>query len=417
MPARRILFVAHLSPPSPLSAARRVAGFVKHLGRNGHDVTVLTSRVAGTGPIEGAARVVRTRDLMVSRLNWRRGTFEALEGRAGTAAAADPSVLEGVVVPDLAIATWLPFALPRARRLERPDVVITTGPPPSAHLVGVALHRAGVPWLADVRDGWRFERNRADFPTAPQRALDALLEALVARIADRMTAVTEPIAADLRERLGGRAVAITNGFDPEEVDLGSAAAPDLLSPDRHSLLYTGRLAFVKRSPAPLLAGLRALRDRDPETARRVEVVFAGPLQADEITEVTAPDLDGMSRFVGSLDRADTLRLQRAADTLLLITTGNPSETGQKLYEYLAADRPVLVIGDRTEAARIVERAGAGLSAPLEDPGAIADAIARMAREGVAPPSGGIASQFAYDTLTAQLETEIEAAIRHHGASR
>jgi len=39
----------------------------------------------------------------------------ALEGRAGTAAAADPSVLEGVVVPDLAIATWLPFALPRAR--------------------------------------------------------------------------------------------------------------------------------------------------------------------------------------------------------------------------------------------------------------------------------------------------------------
>ena len=52
---------------------------------------VLTSKVSGAGPVEGAARVVRTRDLMASRFNWRRGSFEALEGRSGAAAAAPPS--------------------------------------------------------------------------------------------------------------------------------------------------------------------------------------------------------------------------------------------------------------------------------------------------------------------------------------
>ena len=40
---RTILLVAHLAPPSPLSAARRTAGFAKYLGRRGHRVVVLTS--------------------------------------------------------------------------------------------------------------------------------------------------------------------------------------------------------------------------------------------------------------------------------------------------------------------------------------------------------------------------------------
>ena len=53
---RSILLVAQVAPPSTLVAARRVAGFTKYLARLGHRVTVLTSRVSGDGPIEGAAR-------------------------------------------------------------------------------------------------------------------------------------------------------------------------------------------------------------------------------------------------------------------------------------------------------------------------------------------------------------------------
>ena len=76
---RSILLVAQLSPPSELSAARRVAGLAKYLDRLGHRITVLTSLSSGRGPVAGA-RVVRTRDLMVSRLNWRRQSFQALAG-------------------------------------------------------------------------------------------------------------------------------------------------------------------------------------------------------------------------------------------------------------------------------------------------------------------------------------------------
>jgi hypothetical protein len=424
---RTILLIAHLAPPSPLSAARRSGGFAKFLAQRGHRVVVLTSKVSGSGPIEGAARVVRTRDVMASNLNWRKDGFEALLGQAQgetptSVAAPPPSPLEKVVVPDLALVGWVPFALPAALKLareERPDVVWTTGPPPSTNLIGLALQRRlGIPWIADIRDGWRFERNHGDFPLAPQRALDAFLDRTLTRAADRVTAVTRPIALDAHERLGAaHATTISNGFDLDELQTLSGPPPEgLLSPDRHSLLYTGRLGYVKRSPQATLDGLRALKAADPTTAARIEVLFAGPLEDDERAQIEAPDLAGMTRVLGSLDRTTTMRLQRAADTLLLITTGNPSETGQKLFEYLAADRPVLVVGDRTEAARIVTEARAGAAAPMEDPTAIARTLANLVNGRIEIDPGGIAQSFHYAALAAELEDEVEAAIYHHGSS-
>jgi hypothetical protein len=61
-----LLYVSQIAPPSPLVAARRVAGLSKYLARLGYDVTVLASDLSGEGEIEGA-RVVRTHDLITAR--------------------------------------------------------------------------------------------------------------------------------------------------------------------------------------------------------------------------------------------------------------------------------------------------------------------------------------------------------------
>src|SRR5919202_3361059 len=116
---RELLLVAQLSPPSNLSAARRLAGLVKYLDRLGHQVTVLTSMSSGAGPLPGAAHVVRTRDLLVSPLNWRRQSFASLAGGGdgGPGYEAAPSRLAPLLVPDAAVVSWLPFALPRALAL------------------------------------------------------------------------------------------------------------------------------------------------------------------------------------------------------------------------------------------------------------------------------------------------------------
>lgn len=379
--SRSVLLVAQLTPPSNLVAARRVAGMTKYLGRLGYAVTVLTSLASGTGPIDGAQEVVRTHDALLSRINWRRRHFSALTGSRGDGAYKPPSRLASVVVPDLGLLTWFPFALPRALALARRrrfDCVVTTSPPQSAHLVGLALRRRGLPWIAEFRDGWTFEPPREPWPLRSQRALDGRLERLVVEHADAVVGVTTPIVADFKARLGVDAELITNGFDPDEGSSERETDP-LLASDRHSFVHTGRMGLSRVTPRPLLEALRVLKREEPEVSNRLEVVFAGSLTEEEQGLLAARDLDGTVQVAGWVERPRALRLQRAADSLLLLTEGSSrrSVATGKLFEYLLAGRPVLVLGEETEAARIVAETGTGLATSAVDPQAIAEALKRL----------------------------------------
>jgi glycosyltransferase involved in cell wall biosynthesis len=382
-PTRRVLLVAQLAPPSPLIAARRIAGLAKYLAAEGLEVSVLTSRISGEGDIEGAKAVARTPDLMATPLNWRRAQFKALEG-SGDGSYSKPSRLESVLVPDIAAATWLPFAVTRSLRFVREsglDCVITTGPAHSVHLVGLALRQRGIPWIAEFRDGWTFDQPARAFPLRAQRRLDAALERRVATGADALVGVTEPIADDLSRRFDRPATVLTNAFDPAEVTDGGEGG--LLDPDRFSVVHTGRMAYAGRTPVPLLEAVRVLKRDRPRVAARLEVVLAGPLSAEEEPLVRAADLSDTVRPVGTLDRPRTLQLQHAADALLVLAEGSSRRVATgKLFEYLATDAPILVLGDDSDAARIVAETSAGFATSGSDPNLIAPALERL----VASPS-------------------------------
>jgi glycosyltransferase involved in cell wall biosynthesis len=379
---RSILLVAQYSPPSFVVAARRVSGMTRHLARLGHRLTILTSQVSGSGPIEGASKIVRTPDLLASPLNWRRSG--AVSASIAAATSSPPSRVESLVVPDVAVASWLPFALRAAVGLDRPECVITTSPPQSAHLIGLRLARRGVPWIAEFRDGWRFEPARDDWPLAAQRALDDRLERAVVRRADALVAVTAPIADDLKQRYGRRVELITNGFDPDDPDVaaGEDGAEALLDADRFSIVHTGSMGFTGATARPLVEALRQLRAESPELAARLEVVFAGLVSTDEAELLESPELAGIVRCVGSLDRSSVLRLQRDADVLLVVTEGSRrrSVATGKLFEYLTADRPILVLGEDTEAARIVATTQRGAATSADDSRVISTDLRRAVEE-------------------------------------
>jgi hypothetical protein len=380
---RSILLVTQFAPPAPFSAARRTAGLVRYLGRLGHRVTIVTSAAGGDALVDGADEIVRTSDLVSSPLNWRRGQLDAFRGEAG-AVYTRPSRLESVVVPDVAVVTWVPFAAREARRIVRRkafDCVITSSPPQSAHLVGLAVRRWVGAWIAELRDGWTFDPPRPAWPLGAQARLDRALEEHIARNADALVAATQPIAADLRTRFAGRVELITNGFDPDETPPETDADP-LLDAGRYSVVHTGRLAVSGRNPRPLFDALRSLDDGT------IELVLAGPSSTLEEKLLRDPEVARVARSVGVLDQNRVRRLQRAADALLVVAQGASSTsvaTG-KLFEYLAARRPILVLGEQTEAARIVADTGAGVATSATDPRAIAAALQRLA--GAGPADGG-----------------------------
>jgi glycosyltransferase involved in cell wall biosynthesis len=320
MPERfegRLLVVAHAYafPADPIPGTVRPRLLAKYLARLGYEVTVLTTRAGDPSPAGPGVSVIEAGDLLASRLNWRRRRVD----RGDRGDTRKPSVLSRVILPDPMIATWVPFALPIARRLARNegiDAVLTSSPPESVNVIGSELRRLGVPWVADLRDGWRFEPHR-DWPTSAQRRLDARLERRLLRGADRVVAVTDPIAADLRERLGLDAVTITNGYDPEA---RAAEATGLVRTDRRSVVYTGRLDRSRTALDGLLAAGRLLIEREPGGAGSLEVVIAGPLTPEERNELGDPALGGLVRAVGALPRERALALQREADCLLLLST-------------------------------------------------------------------------------------------------
>ena len=332
--------------------------------------------------------MVGTRDLMSSRLNWRRGNLRAMTGEGGAAYTATSSRLARLIVPDVTALTLAALDAPGGRAARAPAplrLCVHHLRPRVGACRGLLLRRRGIGWIADLRDGWTFESIHA----SPRRCdrLDASMERAVITRADVVTAVSDPIADDLRARYGADVHTLTNGYDPEEIPPARDGDP-LLAADRFSLVHTGRIAAGQRTPAPLLDAVRLLRDRSPEVAGRMELVLAGPLTADEPALIGAPDLRGVVRHVGTLPRRRALELQRAASGLLLLTSGSRrGEATGKLFEYLAAERPILVLGEDSEAARIVRATASGLVAPAADVPAIAAALEELIMRGCEPTAG------------------------------
>lgn len=408
----RILLTAYFYPPMNIIGARRPHALAKWLRREGHDVVVLTSLHSGRPVEENSVPVIRARDLLATRLNWRRGNVAAMTGQTDGIWEPGLSLWGSIFVPDLQVVSWIPFAIGSALRLNRRepfDAVVTTSPVDSTHLVGAALARLGVTWIADLRDGWCFEPPREPLPLRVQRRIDAALERTLLRAADGLVAVTDPITVDLERRLGIPATTITNGFDPED-SIDKRVAAGATGERRITLVHTGRLG-ASQTLEPVLEALgRIVRD-DEALRGKVEIVLAGARTERERRLYADPRYEGLVRHLGFVSRAEAIELQQRADILLLVTSGRrSSEATGKLYEYLAARRPILVLGDRTAAAAIVERAGAGVAIPVANPDAAEQVLREMIASPPVPPSEDAIAQYAYPQIAARYEEVIRAAI-------
>jgi glycosyltransferase involved in cell wall biosynthesis len=418
MTPRRILIVSYAYPPMPTGGNRWLA-MAKYLRRAGHDVTILTTSAFGCLEASDEVGVVRVDDLMAAP--WLRGLFRRPPlPVAGEPAALDkpvPGIITKVIVPDFHLVTWVPFAARTARGLHRIrafDCLITTSAFESIHLVALAFGRSRPPWIADFRDGWTFHSWREPFPTQAQVRLDSLLERRVARSAERVVTVERPVRDDFRERLGVDAVHVPNGWDPElEAELRESEVPELGADGRVVLVHTGRMiGSWGRSPRPLLEGLARLRAQYPELAERIVLVLAGRQDRQELEMLDAYKLDGLVRHIGQLSRGGSLALQRRADVLVLITAPNLVwELPGKLFEYMAAGRPILALARGNEAAHVVEETGTGVTVSPEDSDELVAALARAARGELAAGSRSRALEpYTYPAPARAMEVEIERAV-------
>lgn len=387
MTSRRLLVVPYYYPPFS-GSGNRWPTLVRYLRLAGHDVTVVATDAYGRLSEAEETGVVRVRDvrsLKPLRRMFRRG--DAPETSQAGTEAPPGKLLTNVFVPDAHVVGWLPAALGRVRGIlarSSFDVIITSGPPESTHLIGLLLGDRRPAWIADFRDGWCFEPLRDPFPTRPQRTLDAWLERRVAQTAERVIAATSPISEDLARRLGARAVCVPNAWDPELTIAVDEHRPSADPSVR--LVYTGTFSGVRGSdPEPFLRALAAVRAE--HSTRPIRLVVAGPLSNADKDLIETTGAGDAIQYLGVLGRMEALALQRSADALLLFTSRNRSEATGKLFEYIGAGRPVLALAADNEAARIVQETNIGITVPPDDVEEIAAGLRRFA-------SGQMAAEYA-----------------------
>ena len=376
---KRALVVSYYFPPSGGPAVQRVLKTVKYLREYGYEPTVLTVADGAYPQLDPslAADVPEGVAVYPTASFDPFGVYARLAGKQRQEAVTVGSVGEGggieglarwlranVFLPDARVG-WVPFATREALRLHRArpfDVVLTSGPPHSAHLIGRALkRRAGVPWVADFRDPWTGINYYDALPmTAAARNLDRRLERSVLREADRVVAVSPSWAEELAA-LAGREdlVVVHNGYDAADFE-GLPQGPEAVVRDRFVLAYVGSM-YATRNPTTLWAALAGLREAGEVDKLRVRLV--GAVGEDVRASLHAAGLDAVTEVVPYVPHEKAVRMMAEAALLLLVVDPCRTERGiltGKLYEYLACGRPILALGPPDgDAARLLEETGGG----------------------------------------------------------
>jgi len=280
-----------------------------------------------------------------------------------------------LLLPDASV-TWNLTAIPAAIRISRRegiDAVITTSPPGSIHFVGAAVQKAtGVRWVADLRDPLVANQHRRADTTATRarQAANEQLARLVVRRADAVSCVSEAIADEVRGlNPGGVVRTIANGCDFDDF-----AGLEYRPAERFRITHTGSF-FGKRDPRPFL---QAFHDSGLDAVAR----FVGDFRSSDREWAESLGLGDRLQLVDYAPRADSLRLQRDSEALLLLV---PDADGRgrgvlsgKVFEYLAAGRPILaVVPPDGAAADLIRDTGSGVVVAPDDVDGIREALVEL----------------------------------------
>jgi len=269
-----------------------------------------------------------------------------------------------LLVPDENV-SWNLTAIPAAARIvkqEGIDAVITTSPPNSIHLVGAAVKRwTGVRWVADLRDSIAAHPHRRTDSLAvrAKESTAAGIARLVARSADSIVAAADAIADEAQAlEPQGEVTTIPNGCDFDDF-----AGLEYRPGERFTITHAGSF-FGKRTPRPFLQALVA-------SGLDVTARFVGDFRPADREWAEMLGLGDRLDLRPYTSHREALELQRSSDALLLLI---PDADGRgrgvlsgKVFEYLAAERPILaVVPPDGAAADLIREAGTGIVAAPED---------------------------------------------------
>ena len=423
---KRVLVIAYYWPPSGGSGVQRWVKFVKYLPAEGWEPVVFAPLNADYPSLDPSfqAEVPAYVEVLRGRIWEPYAAYRKLTGAKSTQVTEISSgkktwkqrlslwIRANLFVPDPRVGWVKPSVKTlKAYLKEHPvDAIVTTGPPHSVHLIGLRLHQAlGVPWIPDFRDPWSRMYYLKYLPMTP--ATWRKLRRMEQQVLDQSTTVlacTPLVQEEFRAQTQTPVACITNGFDEEDF---TGPAPE---GDGHfSITHTGLFA-ADGNPLTLWKVLGQMAAEDAAFRDALRLRLVGKVDREVLDAIAAEGLADNIVAVGPRNHAEAVREQRSATILLLPLRNDPEYRPilpGKLFEYLAARRPVLGIGQPDGAmARVLTATQAGITADWADAAAMKEFIGTawaQFREGGVPATAGDIGPYTRRNLTKALAQLLE----------
>lgn len=402
----RLLVLTYYWPPSGGAGVQRCLKWVKYLPELGVEPTVITvDPDQASYPVRDESllhevppgvRVIRTATLEPFE------SYQKLTGRAvphgGFANEGKPSAVQQAMrfvrgnffLPDPRRG-WNRYALAAVDKLlaagEKFDAVLTSSPPHSTQLIGLEIQKKyGLRWLADLRDPWTDIYYTKDLHrTAPAAWLDARYERQVLTKADAVLVTSPETERLFRRKLPdlakGKIVVLPNGYDEPDFQQPSAPPADCLR-----LTHTGTITARYRI-TNLLKAIAECQQRYPQVPWRLR--FVGQVDAGIREQVAAAGLAGATEFLPFMPHQQSVAYLLTSSVLLMAIPDVALNRGilpGKVFEYLAARKPVLCVGPAgSDADAILREAGAGQILPYDEYTLMLSTLEQLAQQWLQSP--------------------------------
>ena len=248
--------------------------------------------------------------------------------------------------------------LEKVLQKEQIATVITTGPPHSVHLIGERLKaKHNLQWIADFRDPWTSigYHKKLKLTSASQKKHQEL-ERLVLNRADKIVVTSTTTKLEFEQLTKTPIKVITNGFDgklKKETDLDA----------KFTISHIGSM-LSGRNPINLWKVLAELIQEHKDFTKALKLQFVGVVSPEVLASLKEFGLSEYQERIGYVSHAEALGFQQRSQVLLLAEIDSEETKGiipGKLFEYMAAQRPILGIGPKDwEVASIVEQTNTGV---------------------------------------------------------
>jgi glycosyltransferase involved in cell wall biosynthesis len=363
---KKILIIVYYWPPSGGSGVQRWMYFAKYLPDFGFEPIVLTvSPEKASYKDWDESNCEKVKEIRAYKTN----TFELLKlyslFTSGTTTKGIPqghvgakkhgffgkisSFIRGnFFIPDARVG-WKIYAIRKAIKIikdEKIDLVITSGPPHSTHLIGKKLKKLlNIKWIADFRDPWSELYYNNELPRMGwAKRHDKYLELQVLNQADHILTIGPSLKKLLELKTpeqNKKFHYIFNGYDSEAMN-SVQAIPDKL----FKITFIGQFALAQPHEG-LLNALELFCQENIRESRSIKICLAGTF--DEVILEKFQKLPGAEvAYYGRVPHQDSLQLIKNSQ-VLLNSLAEIEESkiliSGKLMEYISTGNPILCIGD------------------------------------------------------------------------